>query len=75
MWNMIFDRAVSREGVRADVWINPPKVGTKLCSCKLAFDCTNNMAECEALIFGLRTLKELGTKRIMVHGYSKLVIN
>ena len=32
MWNMIFDGAVSREGVGASVWISPPKVGSKLCS-------------------------------------------
>jgi hypothetical protein len=68
MWNMSFDGVVSREGARAGVWINPPKVGTKLCSYKLSFDCTNNMAEYEALILGLKTLKELGARRIVVHG-------
>jgi hypothetical protein len=44
MWNMSFDGAINREGVEASVWINPPKVGTKLCSYKLTFDFTNNMA-------------------------------
>jgi ribonuclease HI len=48
---------------------------TKLYSYKLAFDCTNNMVDYEALILGLRVLKEFGTKRIVVHGDSKLVIN
>jgi ribonuclease HI len=33
------------------------------------------MAEYEALILGLRTLKELGAKRIAVHGDSELIIN
>jgi ribonuclease HI len=75
MWNMSFDGAVSGEGVGASVWINPPKVGTKLCSYKLTFDCTNNMVEYEALILGLRGLKELGAKSIVVHGYSELIIN
>jgi len=50
-------------------------VGTKLCSYKLTFDCTNNMDEYEALILGLRTLKELGAKRITMHGYYNLIIN
>jgi ribonuclease HI len=50
MWNMRFDGAASREGARAGVWINRPKIGMKLCSYKLDFDCTNNMAEYEALI-------------------------
>jgi ribonuclease HI len=75
IWNMSFDGAVSKEGAGADVWISPPKVGTKLCSYKLAFDCTNNMAEYEALILGLKVLKELGAKRIAVHRDSELVIN
>jgi ribonuclease HI len=75
MWNMSFDGAVSKEGAGAGVWISPPKVGTKLCSYKLTFDCTNNMVEYEALILGLKVLKELGAKRIAVHGDSELVIN
>jgi ribonuclease HI len=72
---MSFDGAASMEGVGDGVWINPPKVGTKLCSYKLSFDCTNNMAEYEALILGLKTLKELGARRITVHGDSKIIIN
>jgi ribonuclease HI len=50
-------------------------VGTKLCSYKLVFDCTNNMDEYEALIFGLKVLKELGEKRIAMYRESELVIN
>jgi hypothetical protein len=57
MWNMSFDGAASRKGDGASVWINPPKMGKKLCSYKLSFDCTNNMAEYNALILGLKTLK------------------
>jgi ribonuclease HI len=56
-WNMIFDGAVSKEGEGVGVWISPPKVSTKLCSYKLVFECTNNMAEYEALILGLQVLK------------------
>jgi ribonuclease HI len=75
MWNMSFDEAVNKEGVGADVWISPPKVGTKLYSYKLAFDYTNNMAAYEALILGLRVLKELGAKRKTMLGDSELIIN
>jgi hypothetical protein len=35
----------------------------------------NNMAQHEALILGLKVLKELGSKRIVVHGDSELIIN
>ena len=48
---------------------------SRLCSYKLAFGYTNNMAEYEALIIGLQTLKDLVVKRISVHGDSELVIN
>jgi ribonuclease HI len=75
MWNIVFDGAVSREGVGSDVWINPPKVVSKLCSYNISFYCTNNMVEYEALILGLRNLKELGAKRIAVHGDFELIIN
>jgi hypothetical protein len=30
IWNMRFDGAINREGEGVDVWINPPKLGTKL---------------------------------------------
>jgi ribonuclease HI len=50
-------------------------VGTKICSYKLSFDYMNNMVEYEALILGLKVLKELGANRIAVHGDSELVIN
>jgi hypothetical protein len=75
MWNLSFDKVFIREGVGAGVWISPPKVGTNLYSYKLIFDCTNNMAKYEALILGLRTLKELGAKRIAMHGDYELIIN
>jgi ribonuclease HI len=75
IWNMSFDGTVSKEGAGVGVWISPPEVGTKLCSYKLAFECTNNMAEYEALILGLKVLKELGAKRIAVCGDSELIIN
>jgi ribonuclease HI len=75
MCNMSFDGAINKEGAGADIWISPPKVGTKICSYKLSFDCTNNMVEYEVMILGLRVLKELGAKRIAVHGDSKLIIN
>jgi hypothetical protein len=60
VWNMSFDDVVNKEGVGVSVWIIPPEVGTKMCSYKLTFKCTNNMAQYEALILGLQVLKELG---------------
>jgi ribonuclease HI len=57
VWNMSFNHTVSREGDGASVWVTPPEANTKMFSYKLAFECTNNMAEYEALILGLQVLK------------------
>ena len=43
-------------------------------ACRLEFECTNNIAEYEALILGLQILKKLGAKRIAIHGDSELII-
>jgi ribonuclease HI len=72
---MNFDGAACREGARAGIWINHPKGDSKLCSYKVVFECTNNMAKYEALILGLKVLEELGAKRIVVHGDSEIIIN
>jgi hypothetical protein len=37
VWNMSFDGAVNREGVRADIWVSPPEASTKLRAYKLVF--------------------------------------
>jgi hypothetical protein len=75
VWNMSFDDPVNREGAGAGIWVSPPNTSTKLCSYKLAFECTNNMVEYEELILGLQVLKELGAHRIVVRKFSKLIIN
>ncbi|XP_074292678.1 uncharacterized protein LOC141619563 [Silene latifolia] len=42
---------------------------------KLDFNVTNNAAEYEACLFGLRSALDLGVKKLLVHGDSSLVIN
>ena len=42
---------------------------------RLHFPASNNMAEYEALLSGLRIVIELGVKRLDVHGDSQLVID
>jgi ribonuclease HI len=75
VWNMSFDGAVNREGSGAGVWVSPPEESTNMRSYKLAFECTNNMAEYEALILVLQVLKELGTHKIAVREDSEMIIN
>lgn len=81
LWSIEFDRVVGKDGAEIGLWIRSPfqqqsKVldNVRLCSYKLAFDCTNNEAEYEALITGLKILKKLGARRIAVYGDSELVI-
>jgi len=81
LWTIDFDGAVGSDGAGIGVWIRSPfsardKVPSKVrvCSYKLAFDCSNNEVEYEALIAGLKILRKLKAKKIAVYGDSELVI-
>ena len=70
---MHFDGSRQLEGSGAGVVLTSPK-GDKLAYVlQLHFDCTNNMAEYEALLHGLRLAKEMNVKRIRCFGDSDLV--
>jgi hypothetical protein len=74
-WSMDFNGDISKEGVGAWVWVhNHKEMYSKSHSYKLNFQCTNNIAEYEALMLGLKLLKKLGAKNIMVRGDYELVI-
>ena len=74
LWIMSFDGAVSREGAGAGVWVISPKGNSTFHALKLQFECTNNEAEYEALMTGLRLLIQKKAKRITVQGDSELII-
>ena len=78
---MDFDRAVGKDGACIGIWIHnlvfqPNKFpsNVRICSYKLAFHCSNNEAEYKALIAGLKILKKLNAKRILVYGDLELII-
>jgi ribonuclease HI len=74
-WSMDFDGALSKEGVGVGVWLhNHRNRYSENHSYKLNFQCTNNIAEYEALILSLKLLKRVGAKQIMVRGDSELII-
>jgi ribonuclease HI len=74
-WSMDFDGAVNKEGAGAGVWLHNHQKGySENHSYKLNFHCTNNVAEYEALMLGLKLLKKVGAKQIMVRGDSELVV-
>jgi ribonuclease HI len=78
---MDFDGAIGNDGAGIGIWVRSPfstpkKVpsSVRVCSYKLAFECSNNEAEYEALIAGLKILRKMNAKRISVYGDSELVI-
>jgi len=81
LWTMDFDGAVGNDGAGIGIWVRSPfsvpnKVpsSVRVCSYKLAFECSNNEAEYEALIAGLKILRKLNAKMISVYGDFELVI-
>jgi ribonuclease HI len=71
---MFFDGASSREGAGAGVFFVSPCQETISLSYKLEFETTNNVAEYEALVLGLRAAKEMGIKEVTVFGDAELII-
>jgi ribonuclease HI len=71
---MFFDGACSREGTGARVVFVSPAQETISLSYKLEFDTTNNVAEYEALVLGVRAAKEMGIKEIAIFGGAELII-
>ena len=62
-WSMDFDGAVSKERDGARFWLhNHRSRYSEIHSYKLNFQCTNNIAEYEALMLGLKLLKKVGAK-------------
>jgi len=79
--SMDFDATVGKDNAGIGIWIRSPafqpaKVlsNVRVCSYRLAFDCSNNEAEYEAFITDLKILKKLDAKRISIYGDSELVI-
>ena len=71
---MYFDGSSSKEGAGARVVLVSPG-GQNVCLIYiLAFQTTNNVAEYEALVLGLRPSKDLGIQQLVVFGDSKLVV-
>lgn len=72
-WKMFFDGASNRF-YGAGVVIITPEGARMPFAVKLGFASTNNMAEYEACISGMKALLALGVKEVEVHGDSSLVL-
>jgi hypothetical protein len=54
IWSLYFDGSKSKEGAGAGCIIIDPEGNKTLLTCRLEFECTNNVAEYEALLQGLK---------------------
>jgi ribonuclease HI len=74
IWSLYFDGSKSKEGVGAGYIIIAPTGNKKLLACRLEFECTNNVAEYEALLQGLRKALDMHIQNLVVFGDSKIVV-
>ena len=71
LWHLDFDGSMNRLGAGARVWIyNLENDHLEGHAFKLNFQCTNNMAEYEALVLGLQIVRKLGAKSVSIMGDS-----
>ena len=71
---MHFDGSKVKEGLGAGVVLTSPKRDQLKYVLQVHFAASNNVAEYEALIHGLKVAKEVGIRRIICYGDSDLVI-
>ena len=67
-WTLAFDGSKHQKGVGAGVVITSPEGVDKKFMYRLDVQCSNNQAEYEALIIGLKLLKSLGAKAVQIIG-------
>ena len=74
-WRLYFNGSSTAPTRRAGVMLSNPVGQATTIFLQLTFLCTNNIAEYEALLFGLVMTRSLRANIIKVIGDSKLVIN
>ena len=73
-WRMHFDGSKMRNGLGAGIVLSSPKNDQLRYVLQIHFAASNNVAEYEALVHGLRLAKEIGIRRILCFGDSDLVV-
>jgi ribonuclease HI len=74
IWSLYFDGSKSKEGAGAGCIIIDPAGNKTLLACRLEFECTNNIAEYEALLQGLMKSLDMRIQNLMVFGDSEIVV-
>jgi ribonuclease HI len=75
VWKMIFNGSSSRVSVGFGVVFISPSKETISLSYKIEFQATNNVAEYEALVLGLRVAKDMNIEDLTVFGDVDLIIH
>jgi ribonuclease HI len=70
---MYFDGSYTLKGVGASIVLIPPEGDMLKYVIQIEFPATNNTAEYEGLVIGLRLAKELGIQRLLIWGDSEFV--
>ena len=73
-WTLFFYGSKTLEGSGAVCVLIDPKNNKHFLSCRLEFECTNNTAEYEALVQGLRKAIELKANNLKVFGDSEIIV-
>ena len=73
-WILKFDGSSTKKSVGAGIVIISPKGIKATLSFNLAFKCTDNQAEYEALEIGLEILMDLRAQEVHIIGDSQLVL-
>ncbi len=73
-WFLYFDGSKYQEGAGAGCILVDPLANKFFISCRLEFECTNNIVEYEALLQGLKKAIDLKVKYLHVYGDSEIVI-
>jgi ribonuclease HI len=74
-WRMNFDGSKMLGGLGADVVFTSPKGDKLQYVLQIHFCASNNVAEYEALVHGLKLAKEIGIQRILCFGNFDLVVH
>ena len=74
-WTLVFDGASNTLGNGVGAVITSPTGFHIPFTARICFDCTNNMAEYEACIYGIEAAIDLRIKYLKVYGDSALVIS
>jgi ribonuclease HI len=72
-WVMYFDGLYTLKGAGAGVMLIPPEGDMVKYAIQIEFLATNNTAEYEGLVTGLRLAKELGIRWLLIRGDSQLM--